>query len=88
MAKAFVLSAKGIVLTCYSKLSLRSICSWAQLRNMLTTNFQGSHKAPVLSTDLHNCKQEPKETLRDWLLRFNHIKCQTNSITSSAKPKE
>ena len=48
-----------------------SIGSWADLRKVFIGNFQGTYVRPGNSWDLKNCKQEPGESLRDYIRRFS-----------------
>ena len=52
-------------------LSADSIGSWADLRKVFLGNFQGTYVRPGNSWDLKNCKQEPSESLRDYIQRFS-----------------
>ncbi|XP_039825636.1 uncharacterized protein LOC120687674 [Panicum virgatum] len=54
-----------------------SIGCWADLRNVFIGNFQGTYVRPSNSWDLKNCKQEPGESLRDYIRRFSK---QCNSL--------
>ena len=48
-----------------------SIGSWADLRKVFIGNFQGTYVRPGNSWDLKNCKQEPGESLHDYIWRFS-----------------
>jgi len=48
-----------------------SIGSWADLRKVFIGNFQGTYVRPGNSWDLKNCKQEPGESLHDYIRRFS-----------------
>ena len=54
-----------------------SIGSWSDLWKVFIGNFQGTYVRPGNSWDLKNCKQEPGESLRDYIRRFSK---QCNSI--------
>ena len=54
-----------------------TIGSWADLRRVFIKNFQGMYVRPVNSWDLKSCKQEPGESLRDYIRRFSK---QCNSL--------
>jgi hypothetical protein len=45
-------------------------CS-ADLRKVFIGNFQGTYVSPGNSWDLKSCKQEPGESLRDYIRRFS-----------------
>ena len=48
-----------------------SIGSWADLQKVFIGNFQGMYVRPGNSWDFKNCKQEPDESLRDYIRRFS-----------------
>ena len=54
-----------------------TISSWADLRKVFVRNFQGTYVRPGNSWDLKCCKQEPGESLRDYIRRFSK---QCNSL--------
>ena len=54
-----------------------SIGSWADLRKVFISNFQGTYVRPGSSWDLKNYQQEPGESLRDYIRRFS---MQCNSL--------
>ena len=54
-----------------------SIGSWADLQRVFIGNFQATYVRPGNSWDLKNCKQEPGESLRNYIWRFSK---QCNSL--------
>ena len=48
-----------------------SIGGWKDLRKMFVGDFQGTYVRPGNSWDLKSCKQEPGESLRDYIRRFS-----------------
>jgi hypothetical protein len=54
-----------------------SIGCWADLRKVFIGNFQGTYVHPGNSWDLNSCKQEPDESLREYIRRFSK---QCNSL--------
>ena len=47
------------------------IDSWTDLREKFVVNFQGTYVRPGNPWDLRRCRQEPEETLRDFIRRFS-----------------
>jgi hypothetical protein len=66
MAKSFVIVARGIAHSWYSNLLPGSICSWADLRHKLCTNFKGVSTTTANPIEIFNSRQAPNEPLRDW----------------------
>ena len=54
-----------------------TIGSWEDLRKVFIGNFQGTYVRPSNSWDHKNCKQEPGESLRDYIWCFSK---QCNSL--------
>jgi hypothetical protein len=54
-----------------------TIRSWAELKLFFVENFQGTYVRPGNCWDLKSCKQEPSESLRDFIHRFSK---QCNSL--------
>jgi hypothetical protein len=48
-----------------------SISSWADLWQQFVANFQGTYKRHAIEDDLHALTQNPGESLRDYVRRFN-----------------
>jgi hypothetical protein len=44
LAKSFIISLKNVVANWYARLPLRSIISWADLKEIFLVNFQGFQK--------------------------------------------
>jgi hypothetical protein len=51
------------------------IQDWADLRRVFIGNFQGAYTRPGKQWELRNCKQQPGESLREYIRRFS--KCCT-----------
>jgi hypothetical protein len=47
------------------------IHSWTDLRRVFVGNFQGTYTCPGKQWELRNCKQQPGESLREYILRFS-----------------
>jgi hypothetical protein len=51
------------------------INDWTDLRRVVVGNFQGTYMHPGKQWELHNCKQQPGESLREYIRCFS--KCCT-----------
>jgi hypothetical protein len=52
-------------------LSRDKINSWTDLRRVFVRNFQGKYTRPGKQWELCNCKQQPGESLREYIRRFS-----------------
>lgn len=81
MAKSFVMAVSGITRTWYTTLDPGKVFSWEQLREAMLENFQGNYDDPVTSGHLFAVKQGKTETLRSFMKRFVHVKCQASGLS-------
>jgi hypothetical protein len=47
------------------------IQDWTELRQIFIGNFQGTYTRPGKQWELRNCKQQPGESLREYIRRFS-----------------
>jgi hypothetical protein len=47
------------------------IQDWIDLRRVFVDNFQGTYMRPDKQWELRNCKQQPRESLREYIRRFS-----------------
>jgi hypothetical protein len=47
------------------------IQDWTDLRRVFVGNFQGTYTHPGKQWELRNCKQQPEESLREYIQRFS-----------------
>jgi hypothetical protein len=80
MAKSFIIALKGPALTWYTKLPPLSIDSWKGLRDKFLLNFQGYQPDTDALAELSLCKQQEKETLREYYRKFMTLKSQLPSV--------
>jgi hypothetical protein len=80
MAKSFIIALEGPALTWYTKLPPLSIDSWRSLRDKFLLNFQGYRPDTDALAELSLCKQQEKETLREYYRKFLTLKSQLPSI--------
>jgi hypothetical protein len=76
LAKSFIISPENVAASWYARLPLRSIISWAQLKEKFLVNFQGFLADITREEDFFSCKQYEKETLVDFFQRFLWLKAQ------------
>jgi hypothetical protein len=80
MAKSFIITLKGPALTWYTRLPPLSIDSWKGLWDKFLLNFQGYRPDTDALAELSLCKQQVKETLREYYRKFLTLKSQLPSI--------
>jgi hypothetical protein len=76
MAKSFIIALEGLALTWYTRLPPLSIDSWRSLRDKFLLNFQGYRPDTDALAELSLCKQQEKETLREYYRKFLTLKSQ------------
>jgi hypothetical protein len=76
MAKSFIIALEGPTLTWYTRLPPLSIESWKGLRDKFLLNFQGYRPDTDALPKLSLCKQQEKETLREYYKKFLTLKSQ------------
>jgi hypothetical protein len=80
MAKSFIIALEGPALTWYTRLLPLSIDSWRSLRDKFLLNFQGYRPDTDALAELSLCKQQEKETLREYYRKFLTLKSQLPSV--------
>ncbi|XP_058103524.1 uncharacterized protein LOC131247101 [Magnolia sinica] len=71
MCRGFSITLTGSARSWYSQLKPNSIGSFAELSRLFLTQFISGKKSRKLNTHLFTSKQEPKESLKDYIARFN-----------------
>jgi hypothetical protein len=64
-------------------LPLGQISNWDDLVQAFAGNFQGTYVRPENSWDLRSCRQQPGESLRDYIRRFSKQRTELPNITDS-----
>jgi hypothetical protein len=59
------------------------ISNWDDLVKAFTGNFQGTYVRPRNSWDLRSCRQQPGESLREYIRRFSKQRTELPNITDS-----
>jgi hypothetical protein len=59
------------------------ISNWDDLVQAFADNFQGTYVRPGNSWDLRSCRQQPGESLRDYIRRFSKQRTELPNITDS-----
>jgi hypothetical protein len=80
MAKSFIIALEGLALTWYTRLPPLSIDSWRSLWDKFLLNFQGYRPDTDALAELSLCKQQEKETLREYYRKFLALKSQPPSV--------
>jgi hypothetical protein len=80
MAKSFIIALEGPALTWYTRLPPLSIDSWKGLRDKFLLNFQGYRSDTDALVELSLCKQQEKETLREYYHKFLTLKSHLPSV--------
>jgi hypothetical protein len=59
------------------------ISNWDDLVQAFTDNFQGTYVSPRNSWDLRSCRQQPGESLRDYIRRFSKQRTELPNVIDS-----
>jgi hypothetical protein len=59
------------------------IQDWTDLRQVFVVNFLGTYKRPGKQWELRNCKQQPGESLREYIRRFSKRCTELPSATDN-----
>jgi hypothetical protein len=59
------------------------ISNWDDLVQAFADNFQGTYVRPGNSWDLRSCRQQPGESLRDYIRRFSKQRTELTNVTDS-----
>jgi hypothetical protein len=59
------------------------INNWTDLRRVFIGNFQGTYMRPGKQWELRNCKQQPGESLREYIRRFSKRCTELPSATDN-----
>ena len=57
-----------------------SISSWDEMRCRFIANFQGTCDRPPAAGDLRRIKQQPGETLQEYIQRFNNVRLKIPKV--------
>lgn len=72
MCKSFGSSLVGPALQWFINLPKGRISSFAQLQDAFSKQFSSSKKSAKVSDDLYEVVHDPKESLKSYIIRFNH----------------
>jgi hypothetical protein len=59
------------------------IKDWTDLRQVFVGNFQGTYMRPGKQWELRNCKQQPGESLREYIRRFSKRCTELPGVTDN-----
>jgi hypothetical protein len=79
-AKSFIIALKCLALTWYTRPPPLSIDSCKALHDKFLLNFQGYRPNTDVVAELSLCKQQEKETLREYYKKFLLLKSQLPSV--------
>jgi hypothetical protein len=79
--KSFIISLENAVANWYMRLPLRSITSWAWLKEKFLVHFEGFQADISIEEDFFSCQQYERETLQDFFRRFLRLKAQAPEIS-------
>jgi hypothetical protein len=79
MAKSFIIALEGPALTWYTRLPPLSIESWKTLRDKFLLNLQGYRPDTDALAELSLCRQQEKETLREYYKKILLLKSKLPS---------
>nr|AAX96254.1 transposon protein, putative, unclassified [Oryza sativa Japonica Group]ABA93300.1 transposon protein, putative, unclassified [Oryza sativa Japonica Group] len=82
LANYLPMALKGSTRSWLMHLPPYSISSWADLWQQFIANFQGTYKRHAIEDDLHALTQNPGESLRDYVRRFNECRNTIPDITN------
>jgi hypothetical protein len=74
MVKSFIIALEGPTLTWYTRLPPLSINSWKTLRDKFLLKFQGCRPDTDALAELLLCREQEKETLREYYKKFLLLK--------------
>jgi hypothetical protein len=80
MAKSFIITLEAPTLTWYTRMLPLSIESWKGLHDKFLLNFQGYIPDTDALAELSLCKQQEKETLREYYKKLVTLKSQLPSV--------
>jgi hypothetical protein len=81
LTKSFITSLKNAAANWYARLPLRSITSWAQLKEKILVNFHGFQADVSTKEEFFSCQQYERETLPEFFYRFLRLKAQAPEIS-------
>jgi hypothetical protein len=81
LAKSLIISLEGATANWYSRLLLKCIYSWQQLKEKFLLNFQGFQVKLSTEEDFLSCAQREKETLPNFYQRFLQLKAQALEVS-------
>jgi hypothetical protein len=81
LTKSFIISPENAGANWYTRLPLRSITSWAQLKEKFLVNFQGFKADISTEEDFLSCQQYERKTQSNFFHRFLQLKAQAPKVS-------
>jgi hypothetical protein len=82
LTKSFIISLENAATNWYARLPLRSITSWAHLKEKFLVNLQGFQVDVSTEEDLFSYQQYEREILSDFFYRFLRLKAHALEISN------
>jgi hypothetical protein len=80
LAKSFIISLENAAANWYARLPLRSITSWAHLKEKFLVNIQGFQVDVSTEEHFFSCQQYERETLPDFFYMFLRLKAHAPDV--------
>lgn len=80
MANWFPMALKDGAHSWLLNLRVGSISSWDEMRDRFNANFQGTRDRSPAAGDLRRIKQQPGETLQEYIQRFNNVRLKIPKV--------
>ena len=84
MANWFPMALKDSSRTWLLNLAHGTISSWDEMHTRFIANFQGTRDQPPPVSDLRRIKQQPGETLKKYVQRFNNARLKISRVSEEA----
>ena len=84
MANWFPMALKDGARSWLLNLPEGSVSSWEEMCDRFIANFQGTHDCPPAVGDPRRIKQQPGETLQNYIQHFNNVRLKITKVSDEA----